>query len=255
MGIHARGGQARFIAAGLLVAALVAVPARSGMAGEEAGWIDLTGGGGLGAWRKPWGAWLEAGDARPRPGNGRLLEPIAGKGTIVNGRDGRTSNLLSVEEFGDVEVRLEFLIPEGSNSGIKLEGLYEIQIVDSRSKGEKNLSGRECGGIYPRAELLPRYRYLDDGHPPKRNAARAAGEWQSLEVVFRAPRFDGLGKKTAGARMEKVVLNGVAIHESLDLGTPTGHAWHLPEVRRGPLLLQADHGPVAFRNVRVRKLE
>jgi len=63
------------------------------------------------------------------------------------------------------------------------------------------------------------------------------------------------GKKEANARFEKVVLNGQLVQENLELRAPTGHAWRLPEVRRGPLLLQADHGPVAFRNIRVRPLE
>ena len=73
--------------------------------------------------------------------------------------------------------------------------------------------------------------------------------------IFKAPRFDPSGKKQANARFEKVVLNGQVVQENVDLQAPTGNAWRLPEVRRGPLLLQADHGPVAFRNIRVRPLE
>jgi hypothetical protein len=89
----------------------------------------------------------------------------------------------------------------------------------------------------------------------KVNAARAAGQWQTLGLDFKAPRFDQSGKKQANARFEKVVLNGQVVQENLELKAPTGHAWRLPEVRRGPLLLQADHGPAAFRNIRVRPLE
>ena len=136
---------------------------------------------------------------------------------------------------------------------MKLQGLYEVQIVDSH--GAKRLTGSECGGIYPRAELLPRYHHLDDGHAPKVNAAKPAGEWQSLDLVFKAPRFDASGKKVADARLVKVVLNGKVVQENQELQAPTGHAWRLPEVRRGPLMLQADHGPVAFRNIRVRALD
>jgi hypothetical protein len=50
----------------------------------------------------------------------------------------------------------------------------------------------------------------------------------------------------------KVVLNGTVIHENVELKTPTGNAWRDQELPRGPLLLQADHGPVAFRQIRVR---
>jgi hypothetical protein len=52
-----------------------------------------------------------------------------------------------------------------------------------------------------------------------------------------------------------VVLNDQVIHEDVDLKTPTGHAWRLKEVARGPILLQGDHGPVAFRNIRVKALD
>ncbi len=90
--------------------------------------------------------------------------------------------------------------------------------------------------------------------PPRVNAARPFGEWQTLDVVFHAPRFDADGKKTADARFVKVVLNGQVIHEDVAVKTPTGHAWRNKEVARGPILLQADHGPVAFRKIRVRAL-
>jgi hypothetical protein len=52
-----------------------------------------------------------------------------------------------------------------------------------------------------------------------------------------------------------VVLNGQVIHQDVEVQTPTGHYWRLKEVARGPFLLQADHGPVAFRNIRVRQLD
>ena len=139
-----------------------------------------------------------------------------------------------------------------SNSGAKLMGLYEIQILDSF--GKKKLSGDDCGGVYPRAEEEPRYHHIDDGVPPRVNACKPAGEWQTLDITFRAPRFQA-GKKVANARFVKVVLNGKVVHENVDLEYPTGAAWRQKkEVAEGPLLLQGDHGPVAFRNVRIRPL-
>jgi hypothetical protein len=145
------------------------------------------------------------------------------------------------------------LIPKDSNSGVKLQGLYEVQICDSAAS--RKLTGSDCGGVYPRAELLPRYHHLDDGFAPLVNAAWPAGEWQTLDILFHAPRFDEAGKKVANARFVRVVLNGKVVHDNLELPAPTGHAWRLPEVRRGPLMLQADHGPVAFRKIRVKPLD
>src|SRR5207249_1277417 len=104
------------------------------------------------------------------------------------------------------EAHVEFLIPKGSNSGVKFQGLYEIQIYDSW--GVKDLKGSDNGGIYPRAEMEPRYHHIEKGTPPRTNASRPPGEWQTLDVVFQAPRFDSRGKKIAYARFVKVTLNG-----------------------------------------------
>jgi hypothetical protein len=207
---------------------------------------DLTN---LEAWRKPDPLWLLAGSVGVDPDNPRRLSAAAGKDILVNGKKGRARDLISKQEFADQEVHVEFLIPKGSNSGVKLQGLYEIQICDSW--GIKEPKGSDCGGIYPRAELKPVYHYLDKGVPPRVNSCKKPGEWQTLDIRFQAPRFDADGKKTANARFLKVVLNGEVIHENIEAPTPTGHAWHNTESAKGPLLLQGDHGPVAFRNIRV----
>src|SRR5205807_8486928 len=122
--------------------------------------------------------------------------------------------------------------------GGKVMGRSEIQIYGGF--GGKAPTERDCGGIYPRAELTPTYHHIDKGIRPRVNAAKPPGEWQTLDIVFRAPRFDAAGKKTASARFVKVVLNGQAVHEDVEVTSPTGHAWHDPEVAAGPLLLQGD---------------
>lgn len=229
-----------------LILALFAFPMPTVFA-EEKGWIELTD---PSAWRKPTDGWLTVGRVALDPAQPRRLSNEAGKGILVNGRKGQAADLLSKRTFGDMEVHVEFLIPKGSNSGVKLQGLYEIQICDSW--GMKKPGGGDCGGIYPRAELKPKYHYLDKGFAPRVNACKRPGEWQTLDILFRAPRFDASGKKTANARFLKVVFNEKLIHDNVEVAAPTGHAWHKKEVAVGPLLLQGDHGPVAFRNVRVR---
>jgi hypothetical protein len=210
-------------------------------------WIDLTN---LESWRDPDKLWEQAAKVGVDADKPRRLTADAGKGILVNGKKGQARDLLSKREFGDVDVHVEFLIPKGSNSGVKLQGLYEIQICDSW--GVKEPKGSDCGGVYPRAELRPVYHYLDKGVPPRVNACKKPGEWQTLDISFQAPRVDGEGEKTANARFVKVILNDQVIHDNVPLPTPTGHAWHNKESATGPLLLQGDHGPVAFRNVRVR---
>ena len=107
---------------------------------------------------------------------------------------------------------------------------------------------------FPRAEMLPKYHHIDEGYPPKTNAAKPPGTWQTLDILFRAPRFDASGKKVANARFVKVTLNGQVVQDDLEVPCPTGNNWRNPEHPTGALLLQGDHGPVAFRNVRVRRL-
>ena len=87
------------------------------------------------------------------------------------------------------------------------------------------------------------------------DAARAAGEWQTLEATFRAARFDGKGEKSANAKIVKASLNGQVIHEDQEMKTPTGSNWVKKEMKEGPFMLQCDHGPVAFRNVRIRAVK
>jgi hypothetical protein len=237
-----------------LTTILVAIGEATGpsVRADEGGWIELTGSMGLEAWKSPHGTWFVAGDANPDPSNPKKLVGKPGTGVIINGPIGKTRNIVTNEEFGDIELHAEFLIPQGSNAGIKFEGLYEIQILDSSKK--KSLSGEDCGGIYPKAELLPKYHHTDHGYAPKVNACKPPGEWQTFDIIFRAPRFDADGKKIANARLEKVVLNGKLVQDNVEVPSPTGHYWRLPESPKGTLFLQADHGPVAFRNLRVRPL-
>ena len=189
------------------------------------------------------------------PANPRKLTIEAGKGVWTNAPKGTAQDLYTTREYGDVAVEIEFLIPQRSNSGIKLMGLYEVQITDSH--GKTKMTGSECGGIYPRAELLPKYRHLDEGIAPKSNACGKPGEWQKLEIAFRVAKHEGEGKdrkKIANARFDRVVLNGTVIHENLEVSSPTGHNWTKVEPAKGPLMLQLDHGPVAVRKFMARDL-
>src|ERR1051326_3753337 len=144
-----------------------AVPAGEGK------WIDLSRS--FDVWKGPTRDLMFAGSVvlDPEGPTRRASEP--GMGSLVNSPKGRAHDLVTRQEFGDVEVHVEFLIPRGSNSGVKLQGQYEVQILDSY--GRKKLTGDDCGGIYPRAEQKPRYHHLDKGVAPRVNAARPAGEW------------------------------------------------------------------------------
>lgn len=219
------------------------------------GWKPLFNGKSLDGWRasdpaKP-NVWQTAQSVAVDGVDPKLFHvtPLAGaRGVMVNGKAGKTVNLVSSESHGDVEAYLEFAVPYGSNSGVYFQGLYEIQVLDSWGKTE--LAYSDCGGVYG--------RFINGktvgGVPPRVNASRPPGVWQSFHVWFRAPRFDSRGKKTENARFVKVIHNGVVIHENIDLEGPTRAAMSAPESSSGPLMLQGDHGPVAYRNLYVRSL-
>lgn len=185
----------------------------------------------------------------------RLLEPTrlrglpAPAGTILNGQGGRTANLVSDEKFGDIELYLEFLIPKGSNSGVYLQGLYEIQVFDSYGSPEE-MKTSDCGAVY--------HRWINEqgvgGSAPSRNASRRPGEWQSFHIWFRAPQFDAYGKKTANAKFLRVLHNGLSVQKDVEVDGGTRAHMDLSEAPVNPLMLQGDHGSVAYRNIHVRPL-
>jgi len=236
-----------------VVAVLALSFSLSGVPAQQPKEIDLFAKG-MEAFKGPkFGEWFVTDSVTLDPQNPRRLFAKEAEGNIwVNGLKGRTNDLYTTQKFGDVDVHLEFVMAKGSNSGIKLHGHYEIQICDSFGKADDKLNGEDCGGVYPRAVAKPKYTLIDKGVAPKTNACKAPGEWQTLDISFLAPRFDKEGKKTVNARVPKVTLNGKAIHEDVELKTPTGDRWPNKEMAEGPIMLQGDHGPVAFRNVTIR---
>ena len=214
-------------------------------------WHDLIGDSGLRPWRAPAGEWLEASDVSPKPGDSKKLAWKPGKGALVNGPTGRTVNLLTTDEFSDIEAHVEFMVAEGSNSGVYFMGRYEIQILDSF--GKEKVTASDCGSIYQRWDpARGKGNEGFEGHAPRVNASKAPGTWQSFDVVFLAPRFDASGKKTANARFLKVIHNGQVVHENVEVTGPTRASTWQDEKSSGPLMLQGDHGPVAYRNIRIR---
>lgn len=216
-------------------------------AAEPAEWTDLMA---PEVWKKYDARWVVTDEVTLDPANPKKLaaKPAEGGKIWVNG-PGRVADLLTKRDYGDCEVGLEFLIAKGSNSGIKFHGLYEIQILDSFGKAE--LTGNDMGGIYPRARNSAPYTYLDKGVAPKTNAGKKPGEWNALTATWQAARFEG-GKKLHDAKLVKATLNGQVIHENVDVKTPTGANWVKPETEAGPFQLQADHGPIAVRAMKIR---
>jgi len=200
------------------------------------------------------GDWYAAENARLDTWNEKRLIGGRGEGVWINGRTGKTKSLITKRrDYQDVEIHVEFMLARHANSGIIFHGNYEIQILDSAHVKEP--TGAHCGGIYPRAEKKPKYHHIDKGSPPRVNAAKKPGEWQTMDITFQSPRFDKNGNKTANARFVRVVHNGQVIHENVEVPYACGPNWNRKQHPRGPIIIQGDYGPIAIRNVRVRDWE
>lgn len=156
-----------------------------------------------------------------------------------------TGDICTKELFEDVQLHVEFWLPlmadckgqARSNSGVYLQGRYEVQVLDSY---ELDSLDDDCGGIYRTAA-------------PMVNAGRPPEEWQSYDIFFRAPKYNHKGVKVEPARIS-VLFNNIWIHHDLEVHEPTGGEIDHEFSKPGPVMLQ-DHGNlIRFRNVWARKL-
>jgi hypothetical protein len=201
--------------------------------------------------------WQLAGGLAGDPRRDKALVATPGFGVLVcnPGTTPETrGHLVTSWEHSDLELDLEFLLAPGSNSGVYLQGRYEIQLFDSW--GVKTPTPADCGGLYARWDSARGAgKESFDGIAPRANAARAPGLWQKLHIEFQAPRFDAAGKKTKTARFAKVVLNGFTIHENIEATGPTRSSLADDEKPLGPLMIQGDHGSVALRRIAYKRFE
>ncbi len=167
-----------------------------------------------------------------------VFQPVVSPPSLVNGNGKGGCDIYTEQKFGDLHLELEFMVPKGSNSGIYLMGEYEVQILDSFGKPDDKLGQGDLGALYSAAA-------------PKKNASKKPGEWQKFVIEFQAPKFDADGKKTANAKFVKVVLNDVVLHENVEMKQHTPGGLTGKEAATGPLMFQGDHGPVAFRNIKI----
>ncbi len=129
-------------------------------------------------------------------------------------------NIRTEQTFEDFNLKLEVNVPEGSNSGVYLRGIYEIQVADSY---KKPLDPHNMGAVYSRIT-------------PSVNAEKPAGQWQSLDI-------------TLCNRHATVILNGVKIIDNKPIFGPTGGAMSSDVFAPGPIYLQGDHGKVSYRSM------
>ena len=201
-------------------------------------------------------SWQIVGSVQADLNKANTLYFTKGSGVLLNLPDKKQKgeDLYTIEDHSDIDLELEYLMASESNSGIYLQGRYEIQLLDTW--GATAIRSGSNGGIYERwNESKPNGQKGYMGYAPRQNASRAPGLWQKLKISFQAPRFDSNGGKTANAVMLKVELNGVLIHDNVELSGPTRGAMADGEVAAGPLRIQGDHGAVAFRNIKISRFD
>ena len=165
-------------------------------------------------------------------------------GTVTVGNE----DIISDYEFGDAHLHVEFRTPympdcfgqDRGNSGVYVQGTYEVQVLDSY--GIENPKNNDCSGLY-------------EMYAPLCNACLPPMEWQTYDIILRAPRFNKYGEVSENGRMT-VIQNGIVVHNNVELVHVTpGNIFNDKRPARGPLMLQ-DHGnPVSFRNVWVMPLD
>lgn len=165
---------------------------------------------------------------KPRNSDGPLSWSVQ-NGMLVNvvAKDEHGTDLLTEQKFKDFTVRYEYMIPKGANSGFYLRGRHEIQILDDFLTGRTEVSGN--GALY-------------NFKAPSAMVSRAPGEWQQVEATVRGD-------------MVTVTLNGVRIHDGVKIDRATGGELDSNLGEPGPILLQGDHGSVAFRRIRIKTLD
>lgn len=219
----------------------------------QAGDLVLFNGKDLSGWQEPLGAWSVVGAVTLDPANPKAFASQPGEGIMLSSAAGKSTNLISKAEHGDARIHIEFNVPTGSNSGVYIQGRYEVQVFDSYGKPE--IAEHDCGAIYQRWDTARGKGHEGyEGHTPRVNASKPPGEWQSFDITYRAPRFDASGRKTANAIFVKVVHNGQVIHENVEMSGPTRGSKFADEAALGPIVIQGDHGPVAYRNLRILPL-
>lgn len=149
---------------------------------------------------------------------------------------GESWDIASKDKFGDCRIELDVMVPKGANSGIYVMGEYEVQVLDSYGKEE--IGTGDMGAIYGAGAA-------------KVNASKKPGEWQKYSIRWKAPKFNDKGEKIANAKFLVVKLNGKVVQKNVEMKGPTPGGLTGKEAATGPLMFQGNHGPVAFKNIRV----
>ena len=198
---------------------------------RESGWLRLTWGSVFEQWESV--GWT-LGEAELDSDDRTRFTTREGNSAIVNSQS-LPSDFTSRGRFGDMEMQLKFMLPEGSTTGVRLLDGPVIELGDnSRLAGYPATSGALILADGTRIE-------------PRTNAYQGAGMWHELRATIRAPRFNSDGVLTKEARAESISIDGTILHLDVPLGPV--------ESRRAPLAVIGDRGVVGIADIRIKPLD
>ena len=160
-----------------------------------------------------------------------------------------TGDIQTTVELGDCQLHVEWSgVPESegeltrTNSGVFMMGVYEIQVLDTYGWPSAN-ADQTTGGIYGQ-------------YPPLVNACRAPGQWQTFDLIWTGPRFDG--DRLVSPAYLTLLFNGIVVHNHQQVNGPTGHYLaepYVPHPPKAPLRLQEHGHPVRYRSIWYRPID
>lgn len=196
--------------------------------------------------------WLNVGNVTIDPAKPNIIKSDNGDEIILNQPAKKNnSDLITNEEFGDIELEFDFMLTKGTKSGVLLQGRYEVEITDSWTNLKP--SSLDIGAISSRLNETSNLPY--EGVPPLVNLAKAPGLWQHIKIKFVAPKFNTKGDKIENARFSEIHLNGVLIQQEVEVTGPTNSSSEKTEKATGPIVFKNQQGAIAFRNISCQKLE
>jgi len=164
-----------------------------------------------------------------------------------------TGDIVSKRKFGSAQIHVEFRTPympkftsqSRGNSGVYLQGRYEVQVLDSYKNA--TYANGSCGALYGQ-------------YAPLVNVCRPPEQWQTYDIVFHAPKCSGDGKVTSPGTLT-VLQNGVLVQDHVTIQGSTDGSGNAHACETGPLRLQDHYSPevgqtlVRYRNIWYRPLE
>jgi len=206
---------------------------------QDEGWLRLTYGDALDAWTSE--GWSLV-DAQMDPEDPTTFTVSEGNSALVNVGAGSASDFVGRYPLGSGKVHVEFMLPEGGQTVVYLQGTYGVRLVDEMHPHHGETF--RTGALLASGELPVR--------APSLESYKGAGQWHSMDIDFQAARWGDDGRKAENARILRMTIDDVLLHEDVELPGISPGAEFPDEQHLGPLVIAGGLGQVALRTLRFK---